>query len=127
MQKAHLHLIKWAVARGYSVAVYGEGEFDGIHSTYKTIKENVEACDMGQMTLLSRGADKPVGFDEQGEINQKNWISVASFAYLFDHGQEPDETIMDYDINLTVEGGLIIDVAKAWASDYDLHCSEVTA
>ena len=118
MQKAHLHLIKWAVARGYSVAVYGEGEFDGIHSTYKTIKENVEACDMGQMTLLLRGADKPVGFDEHGEINQKNWISVASFAYLFDHSQEPDETIMDYGIN---------DVSEAWASDYDLHCSEVSA
>lgn len=107
MQKAHLHLIKWAVARGYSVAVYGEGEFDGIHSTYKTIKENVEACDMGEIELITPS------LKQEGK-----WRSVASFAYLFDHGQEPDETIMDYGIN---------DVSKAWASDYDLHCSEVTA
>ena len=54
MQKAHLHLIKWAVARGYSVMVFGEGELDGVFSTYEEIKDNVEACDMGQMDLVTR-------------------------------------------------------------------------
>ncbi len=34
MQKAHLHLIKWAIKRGYSVAVFGEDEYDGINHPY---------------------------------------------------------------------------------------------
>ena len=98
MRKAHLHLIKWAVDRGYSVAVYGEGEYDGIHSTYKTIKENVEACDMGQMTLVTPS------LKQEGK-----WRSVASFAYLFDYHQEPDEIIYDREVNA---------IADAWDADY---------
>ena len=98
MQKAHLHLIKWAVKLGYSVAVYGEGEFDGIHHTYKEIKDNVEACDMGEMVLL-----KP-SVKQEGK-----WKRLASFAYMFDYDQEPDESIFDYGVN---------EISEAWAAAY---------
>ena len=96
MKKAHLHLIKWAVARGYSIAVYGEGEFDGIHSTYKDIKDNCEACDMGQLVLV-----KPV---------DGAWISVATFVYVFEYDQEPDEIIADYGVN---------SISEQWDRDYE--------
>jgi hypothetical protein len=94
MQKAHLHLIKWAVKRGYSVAVFGEGEYDGLHHTYKEIKDTVEGCDMGEMVLVKQGT----------------WTSEASFAYMFEYDQEPDETIYDYGVN---------EISEAWAADYE--------
>jgi len=105
MKKAHLHLIKWAIARGYSIAVFGEGEFDGIHHTYKEIKDNVEACDMGELVLV-----KP------SVRTEGKWSTGASFAYLFDYDQSPDEIIYDYRVNA---------LAEAWATDYDQHCREV--
>ena len=100
MQKAHLHLIKWAVARNYSVMVFGEGEYDGVHSTYEEIKDNVEACDMGQMDLVVP-AIVAGGF---------TWSTVASFAYIFEYEQEPDEIISDYGVN---------EISEQWAKDYE--------
>ena len=97
MQKQHLHLAKWAVARGYSVMVFGEGEFDGVHSTYTEIKDNVEACDMGQMDLVKPNAE--------GEYE-----CMASFAYVFEYDQEPDDIIYDYGIN---------EISEQWAKDYE--------
>ncbi len=96
MQKAHLHLIKWAVSRGYSVAVYGEGDFDGIHHNYKDIKDTVEACDTGEMILLSPKAGK--------------WKKLASFAYVFEYQQAPDETIYDFEVN---------DISEEWMDAYN--------
>jgi hypothetical protein len=105
MQKAHLHLIKWAVARGYSVMVCGEGEFDGVHSTYTEIKDNVEACDMGQMDLVKPNAEG--WFDDFDHAKLKVY---ASFAYVFEYDQEPEETIYDYGVN---------EISEQWASDYE--------
>lgn len=102
MKKAHLHLIKWAIKRGYSVAVYGEDEFDGLHSTYKDIKDAVEGCDMGQMDLLIPSV-KQAG----------KWKNLGSFAYMFDYDQEPDEIINDYSDN---------EVGQAWQKAYDTEC-----
>ena len=107
MQKAHLHLIKWAVARGYSVAVFGEGEYDGVHHTYKEIKDNVEACDMGEMVLVKPSVK-----------TEGKWTRKASFAYMFDYDQNNDETIYDYGVN---------DITDDWAADYENHIMEVTA
>ena len=106
MQKAHLHLIKWAVARGYHVMVFGEGEYDGVHSTYKEIKDAVEACDMGQMDLV-----KPN--NAEGELDL-----MASFAYVFEYDQEPDEIIYDYGVN---------EISEQWASDYEATRQEEAA
>ena len=98
MQKAHLHLIKWAMKCGYSVAVFGEGEYDGVHSTYKDIKDAVEGCDMGEMVLV-----KP------SVLTEGKWTRQASFAYAFDYDQNPDEIIYDYGVN---------EITDAWAADY---------
>ena len=98
MQKAHLHLIKWAVKRGYSVAVYGEGEFDGLHSTYKDIKDAVEGCDIGQMILLRPSVK------QEGKL-----VNLGSFAYMFEYDQDPEEIIYDYVVN---------EITDAWAADY---------
>ena len=99
MKKAHLHLIKWAIARGYSVAVYGEGEFDGIYHTYKEIKDNVEACDMGEMILLTPSV-----------LQVGKWKKLASFAYMFEYEQAPDEIIYDHVVN---------DISEAWSAEYN--------
>ena len=109
MKKSHLHLIKWAVDRGYSVAVYGEGEFDGVYSTYKTNKDNVEACEMGEMVLVTPS------IKQEGKW-KRLWKRLAAFAYIFDHPQEPDEIIYDREVNA---------IADAWAADYEQHCMEV--
>lgn len=105
MQKAHLHLIKWAVKRGYSVAVFGEGEYDGVHHTYKEIKDTVEGCDMGELVLV-----KP------SVLTEGKWTRQASFAYMFDYDQEPDETIYDYGVN---------EISDAWSADYESTRAEV--
>ncbi len=95
-QKAHLHLISWAVDRGYSFKVYGEGEYDGVHSTYASIKDNVEACDMGEMVLVEPTEDG-------------KWNRLASFSYIFDYGQDPSEIICDYTDN---------NICNEWHEDY---------
>jgi hypothetical protein len=110
MQKAHLHLIKWAVARGYSVMVFGEGELDGVFSTYEEIKDNVEACDMGQMDLVTRNV-----LEEQEE-EASGYVVHASFAYVFEYDQEPDEIIADYGVN---------EISEQWERDYEATRKEV--
>jgi len=107
MQKAHLHLIKWAVAKGYSIAVYGEGEFDGVHSFYEDIKDAVEACDMGQMVLV-----------EPSEKEEGKWSSKASFAYVHEYDQEPEESIYDYGVN---------EISEQWDRDYEATRKEEVA
>ena len=109
MQKAHLHLTKWAIQKGYSVMVFGEGEFDGVYSTYEEIKDNVEACDMGQMDLVTRNV-----LEEQEE--ESGYVSHACFAYIFDYDQEPDEIIYDYGVN---------EISEQWAIDYEATRKEV--
>ena len=107
MMKAHLHVIKWALARGYSVAVFGEGEYDGVHHTYKDIKDTVEACDMGEMILVKPSVK-----------NEGKWTRKASFAYLFDYDQNNDETIYDYETN---------EITDEWEQDYYKHTLEAAA
>ena len=108
MKKAHLHLIKWGLAKGYHIAVYGEGEFGLISDKYKEVKDEVEACDIGSIIFIV----------PRFELRAMGWKRIASFDYVLEFDQVPDESIYDYGIN---------DVSEAWASDYDLHCSEVAA
>ena len=89
--------------------VFGEGEFDGVHSTYEEIKDNVEACDMGQMDLVTRNV-----LEEQEE--ESGYVLHASFAYIFDYDQEPDEIIYDYGVN---------EISEQWARDYEATRKEV--
>jgi hypothetical protein len=97
MKKAHLHLIKWGIARDYAIAVYIEGEYEGIYKTYNEAKKAVEAGEIGYIDLVPRGG-------------VKNDIEFTSFAYCFDYGQEPDEIISDMSDN---------EVSRQWLKDYE--------
>ena len=107
MKKAHLHLIKWGLAKGYNIAVYGEGEFGLISDKYKEVKDEVEACDIGSIIFLV-----------PREAYGRGWKRRASFDYVLEYDQVPDESIYDYGIN---------EISEAWAADYDQHCAEVAA
>ena len=89
--------------------VFGEGEFDGVHSTYEEIKDNVEACDMGQMDLVTRNM-----LEEQEE--ESGYVVHASFAYVFEYEQEPEEIIYDYGVN---------EISEQWDRDYAATRKEV--
>ena len=92
MKKAHLHLIKWGLAKGYTISVYIEGEYEGRYTSYVQAKEAVEAGDMGYIVL------------------QEDMYDAAVFDYMFDWGQEPDEIISDMTDNK---------ISRQWLKDYE--------
>lgn len=95
MQKAHLHLIKWAIAQGYGLEVWGDGEErDYSGGSYLPAKEAAEACDTAEITLW------------------KNGKSVAWFYIV--NWNDGAEIVSDY-------AGA---VADAWQRAYDEQCSE---
>ena len=115
MKKAHLHLIKWGLAKGYHIAVYGEGQFGLISDKYKEVKDEVEACDIGSIIFIVPNEAYSVhGLSHYlNNTNGRGWKRIASFDYVLEFDQVPDESIYDYGIN---------DVSEAWAHDYDAHC-----
>ena len=80
MQKAHLDLIKYALAEGCTVSVDGGGDkLDLIQSyQYEKIKGDVEACDSTVMIIYKK--DRRVG-----------WANVE-----LEYEQLASETICDY-------------------------------
>ena len=104
MKKAHLHLIKWGIARDFAIAVYIEGEYEGIYKTYNKAKEAVEAGDMGSIDLIPKESVQ----DREGLL--ENDIDFTSFAYVFDYDQEPEEIIYDMTDN---------EIARQWLEDYE--------
>ena len=94
MQKSHLHAIKWAIAQGYTLYVWGDGEeLDYKGNSYQLAKEAAEACDTAEITLMEDG--KQVG-----------WFYVVN-------GLEPEELVSDYSAN---------EVGEAWQKAYDADC-----
>lgn len=104
MKKAHLHLIKWGIARDYAIAVYIEGEYEGIYKTYNKAKEAVEAGEIGCIDLVPRESVQ----DRTGLL--ENDIEFTSFAYVREYDQKPDEIIYDMTDNET---------ARQWLEDYE--------
>ena len=97
MKKAHLHLIKWGISRDFAIAVYIEGEYEGIYKTYNKAKEAVEAGEIGCIDLVPRDS-------------VKGGTEYTSFAYVREYDQEPDEIIYDMTDNET---------ARQWLKDYE--------
>ena len=91
--KAHKHLIRWGLDRGYKVEVYGEGQLDYSGLDFEEAVEAVEACDVGNISFLNP------------EDNER----LAWFAYTFDWDQNPDEIISDWGIN---------DITSQWEKAY---------
>lgn len=97
MQKAHLHLIKWAISKGYTMEVWGDGEeLDYSGNSYLPAKEAAEACDTADVILYKDG-------------------ERAAWFYVVNWNEEPNEIISDYTANA---------VGEAWQRDYDAQANE---
>jgi hypothetical protein len=97
VEKAYKHLIKWGLARKYTIEVECEGVTDYVGTNFQDAVDAVEACDIGT-----------IYFSEPSNY-------IASFAYVLEYDQEPDESITDWGIN---------DVTIDWDEDYTKHCYE---
>ena len=97
MKKAHLHLIKWGLSKGYEIAVHIEGEYEGRYDTYLQAKEAVEAGDMGTITFMRE-------WHKLCDMNE-----CTRFAYIFEYDQEPDEIICDMSHTI---------IAERWFKEY---------
>ena len=108
MEQAHRHLASWAIAKGYSVAVYGHGEFDGIWVDYGDIVNEIELNDCGYLELL-----KPNGNGEYCYNVDSNGCYEALATFYFENGLEvkPDERISG--------SGNATRIAVEWRQDYE--------
>ncbi len=95
MQKSHLHAIKWAIAQGHVLYVWGDGEeLDYTGNSYQSAKEAAEACDTAEIILK----------DSMGL--ELGWFSVVN-------GLDAEELVSDYSDN---------EVGQAWQKAYDADC-----
>ena len=110
MEQAHKHLASWAIAKGYSVAVYGHGEFEGIWVDYGDIVNEIELNDCGYLELL-----KPNGNGEYCyNVNSKGCYEALATFY-FENGLEvkPDGRITGFGHTTTTT------LAVEWRQDYE--------
>tara|TARA_R110000764_G_scaffold161450_1_gene248714 strand:- start:685 stop:972 length:288 start_codon:yes stop_codon:yes gene_type:complete len=77
MQTAHLHLIKYSLAKNLTISVWDGEEWQVKNSTsYKDIKDAVDSVEESELRIKENG--KEIGW-----------------ALIIDQGQ-PDETVSDY-------------------------------
>jgi len=87
MQKAHLNLIKYALANGCTISVWdGEAWQVKKSTSYNAIKEAAESVDLANLRIR----------DNEGNI-------VGTAAVSNDVSFEPDETVVDYTCTLFME------------------------
>ena len=93
MQKAHLHLIKYALARNCKISVWDGEEWQIKKSTgYKEIKDAAESVDEAQLRIR----------DSENKIVGWAWV-------INDCTFEPEEYIVDYTCTPFME---------AWDAEY---------
>lgn len=93
MQKAHLHLIKYALAQNNVISVWDGGEWQVRRSdSYKDIKEAIESVEEAEIRI----------YDKEG--NSQGW------ALIIPHGMEPDEIVADHTCN---------DYFDKWSEQYE--------
>ena len=91
MQKAHLHLIKWAIAKGFTFEVWGDGEeLDYKGGQYQAAKEAAEACDTADIILFKGDA-------------RAAWFYIVNC-------NDGAEIVSDYSAN---------NVGESWWQDYE--------
>ena len=102
MKKAYLHNIKYALNKGFHVAVRCAEEGDILQKptdSYNLAKEGVDSTGNAIIIWCKRNDD------------DTKWQAHANFIALL--GDEPENTIIDYSGN---------DLAEQWANDYDKEC-----
>jgi len=81
MQKAYLHLIKYALANNATISVHDSEEWSVKRSTsYKEIKDCIESVDMSDLRIRDKDSKEDLG-----------WAGV-----LLERGQNPDESVYDF-------------------------------
>ena len=81
MQKAHVHLVKYAIAQGCTVSVYDGEEWEVKHSQkLPEILEVINSVDESMIRIKSAAGN------------------LIGNAYIIDQGT-PDETVSDYTAN----------------------------
>lgn len=92
-QKAHLHLIKYALAQGCTISVDGGGdELDLTRSSsYQAIKDDAEACDITWLII------------------ERDHKTLGTAMIVNDCSFEPEEYVADYSDN---------DFMNAWNENY---------
>ena len=87
MQKAHLNLIKYALAQGCTISVWDGEEWQIKRSTsYKDIKDATESVDESQLRI------------RDSEDNVVGWALVIPDCTF-----EPEEYVVDYSCTLFME------------------------
>ena len=87
MQKAHLNLIKYALAQGCTISVWDGEEWQVKRSTsYKAIKDAAESVDESQLRI------------RDSEDNKVGWALVIPDCTF-----EPEEYVVDYSCTLFME------------------------
>lgn len=77
MKTAHLHLIKYALAKGHTISVWDGGEWQVKRSSgYKAIKNAIDSV-------------------EESQLRIRDGDTVIGWAHILDQGQ-PDETVVDF-------------------------------
>jgi hypothetical protein len=85
MQAAHLHLIKYSLARNLTISVWDGEEWQVKNSTsYKDIKDAIDSVEESQLRIKDNGA-------------------VVGWALIIDQGT-PDETVCDYSCTPFMDG-----------------------
>lgn len=94
MQKAYLHLIKYALANNATVSVHDSEEWTVKRSTsYKEIKDCIESVDMSDLLVRDGETKESLG-----------WAGV-----VLERNQNPEQSVYDYEITPFM---------KAWDEQY---------
>lgn len=98
MQKAHLHLIKYALARNCKISVWDGEEWQVKRSSsYKAIKEAIDSVEESELVIRNKEGER------------------LGWARIIDQGT-PDETVSDYTLTPLMD---------EWEEVYNTHCEGV--
>jgi hypothetical protein len=85
MQTAHLHLIKYSLAKNLTISVWDGEEWQVKNSTsYKDIKDAIDSVEESQLRIKDNGV-------------------IVGWALIIDQGQA-DETVSDYTCTPFMDG-----------------------
>jgi hypothetical protein len=83
MQKAYLHLIKYALANNATVSVHDSEEWAAKRSTsYNEIKHAIESVDISDLRIRDKDTGEVLG-----------WAGI-----VLERGQRPDESVYDCEV-----------------------------
>lgn len=92
MEKAHINVMKWGLAQGYTIEVAYDDETDYVGTNLKDAIDTTENCGIG-VIYFKKGNDY-----------------ITWFTYVLGVDRQPDELISDYAVD---------DITSAWEKQYN--------